>query len=91
MVLTLPESTKVFCMYCDAYQVGLGCVIMQHGKVIVYASKKLKVHDRNYPTHGIEFEAMVNSLNIWRNYLYGVHVYVYSFMQVSNICLLKWS
>ena len=40
-MLTLPEGTKGFVVYCDAFRVGLGCVIMQHGKVIAYASRKL--------------------------------------------------
>ena len=64
MVLTLPESTKVFCMYCDAYQVGLGCVIMQHEKVIVYASRQLKVNERNYLTHDLQLVAVVFALKM---------------------------
>ena len=52
-VLTLSEGTKGFVVYCDASRVGLGCVLMKHGKVIAYASRQLKVHERNYPTHDI--------------------------------------
>ena len=65
-------------MYCDAPKVGLGCVLMQHGKVIAYASRQLKVHEKNYPTHDLELDAVVFSLKVWMNYLYGVHVYVFS-------------
>ena len=57
---------------------GLGCVLMQHGNVVAYASKQLKVHERNYPTHDLELAAMVFSLKIWRYYLCGVHVDVYT-------------
>ena len=74
LVLTLPEGTKVFTVYCDASRVGLECVLMQHGKVIVYASRQLKSHERNYPTHNIELVSAVFSMKVWRHYLYGVHV-----------------
>ena len=47
-----------FTVYCDASGVGLGGVLMQRGKVIVYASKQLKSHEKNYPTYDLEFEAM---------------------------------
>ena len=77
-VLTLPEGTKGFVVYCDVSLVGLGCVLMQHGKVIAYAIRQLKVHERNYPTHDLELEAVVFSLKIWRHYLYGVHVDVFT-------------
>ena len=53
LVLTLPEGTKVFVVYCDASRVGLGCVLMQHGNVITYASRKLRIHEKNYPTHDL--------------------------------------
>ena len=51
---------------------------MQHGKVIAYASRKLKVHERNYPNHDLELAAVVFALKIWRYYLYGVHVDVFT-------------
>ena len=53
-VLTLREGTNGFVVYCDASRVGLGCVLMQHGKVIAYASRQLKPHEKNYPTHDLE-------------------------------------
>ena len=58
-MLTLSEGTKVFVVYCDTSRVGLGCVLMQHGKVVAYASRQLKVHEKNYPTHDLELAAMV--------------------------------
>ena len=51
-------------MYCDATQVGFGCVLMQHGKVVAYASRKIKVHENNYPTNNLEFVAVVFALKI---------------------------
>ena len=65
-------------MYCDTSLVGLRCVLMQHGKVMSYASRKLKVHERNYPTYDLELVVIVFALKIWRHYLYGVHVDVFN-------------
>ena len=56
----------------------MGCVLMQHGKVIAYASRKLQVHDKNYPTHEFKLAVVVLFLEIWRYYLYEVHVDVYT-------------
>ena len=53
-------------------------VLMQRDKVISYASRKLKVHEKNYPTHDLELAAVVFALKIWRHYLYGVHVDVFT-------------
>ncbi|KAH0679995.1 hypothetical protein KY290_022105 [Solanum tuberosum] len=78
LVLTLPEGTQGFVVYCDASRVGLGCVLMQNGKVIAYASRQLKVHEKNYPTHDLELAAVVFALKIWRHYLYGVHVDIFT-------------
>ena len=63
-VLTLPEGTKVFVVYCDVSLVGLGCVLMQHGKLVAYASRQIKVHERNYPTHDLELAVVVFALKI---------------------------
>ena len=65
-------------MYCDASRVGLGCVLMKHGKLVAYASRQLKVHEKNYPTHDLDIAAVVFAFKIWRYYLYGVHVDVYT-------------
>ena len=75
---TLPSVDERYTVYCDASRVGLGCVLMQNGKVIAYASRQLKKHEQNYPTHGLEMEAVVFSLKIWRHYLYGVTCEIYT-------------
>ena len=63
-MLTLPEGTKGFVVYCDTSRVGLGCVLIPHGKLVAYAFRQLKVHDKNYPTHDIELAPVVFSLKI---------------------------
>ncbi|KAK1414363.1 hypothetical protein QVD17_16561 [Tagetes erecta] len=70
-VLTLPSGTGGYQIYSDASKKGLGCVLMQHGKVIAYASRQLKPYEVNYPTHDLELAAVVFALKIWRHYLYG--------------------
>ncbi|KAJ9553882.1 LOW QUALITY PROTEIN: hypothetical protein OSB04_017927 [Centaurea solstitialis] len=72
-VLTLPEGVEDLTVYCDASYHGLGCVLMQRGRVIAYASSQLKAHEVNYPTHDLELAAVVFALKLWRHYLYGVH------------------
>ena len=64
-VLTQPTSGKENTLYSDALGVGLECVLMQDGKVVVYASKQLKTHEQNYPTHDLELVAVVFALKIW--------------------------
>ena len=58
-------------VYCDASELGLGGVIMQNDKVAAYASRQLRIHERNYPTHDLELVTVVFVLNIWIHYLYG--------------------
>jgi len=53
-VLILPRSDEPFVVYCDASKLGLGGVLMQDGKVVAYASRQLRIHERNYPTHDLE-------------------------------------
>ena len=77
-VLTQPVSGKDFVIYSDASHNGLGCVLMQDGKVVAYASRQLKSHERNYPTHDLELAAIVFALKIWRHYLYGEKCYIYT-------------
>ena len=71
-VLTLPSGQDGFAVYCDASRQGLGCVLMQNDKVIAYASRQMKKHEQNYPTHDLELASVVFALRIWRHYLYGV-------------------
>ena len=70
-VLTQPTSGREYAMYSDVSKIGLGCVLMQDGKVVAYASKQLKPHEQNYPTHDLELAVVVFALKIWRHYLYG--------------------
>ena len=63
-VLTVPESSVGYVIYSDASKKGLGCVLMQHGKVVVYASRQLKDYEKNYPTHDLELAAVVFVLKI---------------------------
>nr|GFB13455.1 putative reverse transcriptase domain-containing protein [Tanacetum cinerariifolium] len=71
LVLTLPSGSGGFQTYSDASKKGLGCVLMQHGKVIAYASRQLKPYEVNYPTHDLDLAAVVFALKIWRHYLYS--------------------
>ncbi|KAD2805327.1 hypothetical protein E3N88_38704 [Mikania micrantha] len=77
-VLSLPEGTEDMVIYSDASYQGLGCVLMQRGKVIAYASRQLKPNEVNYPTHDLELAAVVFALKIWRHYLYGVKCTIYT-------------
>ena len=63
-VLTLPQGTEGFAIYCDASKSGLGAVLMQHGKVVAYASRQLKDYETRYPTHDLELAAVVFALKI---------------------------
>ncbi|KAJ0550384.1 putative nucleotidyltransferase, Ribonuclease H [Helianthus annuus] len=77
-ILSLPEGTDDFVVYCDASIQGLGCVLMQRDKVIAYASRQLKIHERNYTTHDLELGAVVFTLKIWQHYLYGTRCTIYT-------------
>ncbi|XP_060211709.1 uncharacterized protein LOC132639265 [Lycium barbarum] len=77
-ILALPVEGKDYSVYCDASRIGLGVVLMQEGKVITYASRQLKVHERNYPTHDLELLTVVFALKIWRHYLYVVRCEVFT-------------
>ncbi|KAK8934918.1 hypothetical protein KSP39_PZI014856 [Platanthera zijinensis] len=77
-VLTSPCGTDGYEIYSDASGSGLGCVLLQFGKVIAYGSRQLKVHERNYPVHDLELAAVIFALKLWRHYLYGVKVDIYT-------------
>jgi hypothetical protein len=68
-VLAQPDNSKPFDVYCDASGTGLGCVLMQDNRVIAYASRALRPHEQNYPTHDLELAAVVHALKMWRQYL----------------------
>ena len=70
-ILIVPDMGQGCIMYCDASKAGLGCVLMQSGRGVVYGSRQLKNHERNYPTHDMELVVIVFALKIWRHYLYG--------------------
>ena len=77
-VLTQPTPGKEYTLYSDASCIGLGCVLMQDGKVVAYASRQLKPHEQSYPTHDLELAAVVFALKIWRHYLYGEKCRIYT-------------
>jgi ribonuclease HI len=76
--LILPDLTKKFDIYYDASRQGLGCVLMQEGQVVCYASRQLRNHEENYATHDLELAAVVHALKIWRHYLIGHQCEIYS-------------
>ncbi|GKD90004.1 putative nucleotidyltransferase, ribonuclease H [Tanacetum coccineum] len=63
-VLALHDGPEDFMVYCDASRIGLGCVLMQRGKVIAYVSRQLKIHEKNYTTYDLELGAVVFALKI---------------------------
>ena len=75
-VLVIPEADQPYVVYTDASITGLGCVLTQHRKVIAYASRQLRKHEGNYPTHDLEMAAVVFAMKIWRSYLYGAKVQI---------------
>jgi hypothetical protein len=77
-VLTLPDMERPFSIYCDASSQGLGCVLMQDGHVVAYASRQLRKHEEKYPTHDLELVGVVHALKIWRHYIIGKRYEVYS-------------
>ena len=77
-ILTQPTPGKKYTMYSDASRNGLGRVLMQDGKVVVYASRQLKPHEQNYPTHDLKLAAVVFALKIWRHYLYSERCRIYT-------------
>nr|GFA79596.1 putative reverse transcriptase domain-containing protein [Tanacetum cinerariifolium] len=77
-ILALPEGSEDFIVYCNASNKGLGAVLMQREKVISYASRQLKIHEKNYMTHDLELGAVVFAFKIWRPYLYGTKCTVFT-------------
>ncbi|GJS30878.1 putative reverse transcriptase domain-containing protein [Tanacetum coccineum] len=77
-ILALPKGSENFVVYCDTSHKGLGVVLMQNEKVIAYASRQLKIHEKNYTTHDLELGAVVFALKMWRHYLYGTRCTVFT-------------
>ena len=78
-ILTQPTLGKEYILYSDASRIGLGCVLVEEGKVVAYTSRQLKAHEQNYPTHDFELAAVVFVLKIWRHYLYGEKCRIYTY------------
>src|SRR3954470_8721609 len=72
------DTRRDFDIYCDASWQGLGCILMQDRHVVAYASRQLRPHEENYPTHDLELAAVVHALKTWRHYLLGNHCEIYS-------------
>ncbi|GJS79451.1 putative reverse transcriptase domain-containing protein [Tanacetum coccineum] len=77
-VLALPDGPQDFVVYCDVSGLGLGYVLRERGRVIAYASRQLKIHEKNYTTHDLELGAVVFAFNIWKHYLYGTKSIIYT-------------
>nr|GEY03451.1 putative reverse transcriptase domain-containing protein [Tanacetum cinerariifolium] len=77
-ILALPKGSENFIVYYDALHKGLGVVLMQNEKVITYASRQLKIHEKNYITHDLELGAVVFALKMWRHYLYRTRCIVFT-------------
>jgi hypothetical protein len=77
-MLALPDITKSFDVYCDAFGTGLGGVLIQEGQVISYSSRQQRCHKEHYPTHDLELAVVVMALRTWRHYLLGnvIHIYM---------------
>jgi hypothetical protein len=78
LVLAQPDIEKPFDVYCDTLGSGVGCVLMQEGQVITYASQQLRRHEEHYPTHDLELAAAVHALKIWHHYLLGNTCHLYT-------------
>jgi hypothetical protein len=77
-ILVMPNMEKSFSIYCDASGQGLGCVLMQDGHVVAFASRQLRKHEAHFPTHDLELAAIVHTRNIWRHYLMGKRYELYT-------------
>jgi hypothetical protein len=76
-ILVMPDMEKSFSIYYDASSEGIGCVLMQDGHMVAYASRQLRKHEAHYPTHDLEIAIVVHTLKIWRHYLMGTRCQLY--------------
>jgi hypothetical protein len=72
----MPDMEKPFFIYCDASGQGLGCVLMQDGRMVAYASRQLRKLEVNYLTHDLELATVIHALKIWRHYLMGKRIMI---------------
>ncbi|XP_042455224.1 uncharacterized protein LOC122039864 [Zingiber officinale] len=84
-VLVLPSGVDGFVLFTDASYQGLGAVLMQRDRVVSYASRQLKDHERNYPVHDLELAAIIFALKIWRHHLYGITFEIYTDHKMERI------
>jgi hypothetical protein len=77
--LIMPNIHKGFDVFCDASRQGLGCVLMQEGKVVAYASRQLRKHEQNHPTQDLELAAIMHALKIWRHYMIGNKCQIFTY------------
>jgi hypothetical protein len=77
-ILVMADMEKPFSIYCDTSSQGLGCVLMQDGHVVAYASRQLRKYEAHYPTHDLELVVVVHALKIWRHYLMGKRCELYT-------------
>ncbi|KAG8501005.1 hypothetical protein CXB51_003048 [Gossypium anomalum] len=89
-VLVQLEPGKEFVIYSDASMNGLGCVLMQEGKVIAYAFRQLKPHEKNYPAHDLELAAIIFALKIWRHHLYGEKCHIFTDHKSLKLRQRRW-
>ena len=88
-VLIQPTSGRDDTVYSDASRIGLGCVLMQDEKVVTYASRQLKPHEQNYPTHDLELAVVVFALKFLRHYLYGEKFRIFTDHKSLKYFLIK--
>jgi hypothetical protein len=84
-VLAQPDTDKSFDVYCDSSGTGLGGVLIQEGRVILYSSRQLRRHEEHYPTHDLELATVVIALRTWRHYLHGNVVHIYTDHKSLNL------
>ena len=77
-VLTVLDGSGSYVIYSDASKKGLSCVLMQQAKVVFYTSRQSKSHEQNYTTHDLELTTIVFALKIWRHYLYGEKIQIFT-------------
>jgi len=77
LVLAIPDTSQKFQVFFNASYQGLGCVLMHEKRPLTYASRQLKVHEKNYPTNDLELAVVVFDLKTWRHYLYDSQFQVF--------------